>query len=487
MRVNIENGAPHVVAHEPDVVRWLADEKGQVRAAVRVKNEHWNGKQTHRIVIARAHVEDEWQTIDEGDQVEGHRFDPVGFAKDRPNIVYVLADNEAGRLEAREYDLTTRSLGAVLASAQACDAERFGTDQETYGFTVPCEPGSRHYLDPAWQHDYLAIKNALHSEDAWLIDRSDDGKRVLAAEHRTATQPTSYWVLDRHGEKAALSPLADSYPGLTAEDIQPTVRVDYPARDGQMLPGFVTLPANHSGPVPFVVLVHNGPSSHDGIWFNWQVQFLVSRGYGVFQPQYRGSSGFGNDFQEAGYQQWGGRMQDDVTDGTHWLVSQKLADSSHICIAGSGYGGYSALMGTIKEPSLYACAAAYGPVTDLGKFTRRIHNLAFSDINLPKVKNDELDPDDISPVEHAAEIKVPVLLVHGKKDVSVPYEHSEDMESALKSAKKPVTAFYPETGDARMAHGAERILWLTELDKLLASTLKATAGAPGKTPGPAAP
>jgi dipeptidyl aminopeptidase/acylaminoacyl peptidase len=471
MRVDVQSGLAKTVLHEPDVTRWFADETGAVRAAIKIKREHWHGKETHRVVIAREHDSDSWQTIDEGDMVQGHRFIPIGFAKDRPSILYVLADNEGGRLEGREYDLSTHSLGAVLASGPVCDADAFGNDREPLGFEAPCIRDSRRYLDPAWQHDYLSIKNALHAEQVWLIDRSADGKRVLAAEHRTASQPTSFWVLDRHGEKPELSPLADSYEGLKPEDIRQTTRIDYPSRDGKVLPGFITLPANHSGPLPFVVLVHNGPSGHDGVAFNWQVQFLVSRGYGVFQPQFRGSSGFGAAFQEAGYQQWGGRMQNDVTDGTRWLISQKLADPARIAIAGSGYGGYSALMGAVKEPGLYAAVAAYDPITDLDKLLHRMRHFAGSDINRPKVKNDDQDADDISPVEHAAEIKAPVLLVHGKKDVLVPYDHSEDMESALKSAGKRVTAFYPELADAGMSHGAERVLWLTELEKLLGATI----------------
>jgi len=472
MRVNVHSGVAKTVVRESDVTRWLADEKGEVRGAIKVKREHWNGQETHRIVLAREHESDPWQTIDEGDHVQGHRFILVGFAKDRPSILYVLADNEGGRLEAREYDLATHSLGTVLASGPVCDAERFGNEQETLGFDAPCARDSVRYLDPDWQHDYLAIKNALHSEQVWLIDRSDDGKRVLAAEHRTASQPNAFWILDRHGEKPSLSLLGEAYEKLTAEDIQQTTRVNYPSRDGQVLPGFITVPANHSGPLPFVVLVHNGPTGHDGIWFNWQVQSLVSRGYGVFQPQFRGSSGFGTAFQEAGYQQWGGRMQDDVTDGTRWLISQKLADPARIAIVGSGYGGYSALMGAVREPDLYKAVAAYGPITDLSHLLQRMRHFAYNDINRPKIKNEQQDADDISPVEHAAEIKAPVLLVHGQKDIIVPYDHSQDMESALKKAGKTVTAFYPELADAGMNHNAERILWLTELEKLLGETIK---------------
>lgn len=480
MRVNVHNGTPHIVERGgTGVTRWLADGKGEVRAAIKIKTEHWAGKETHRVVIARLHEGDDWQTIDEGDMVQGHRFIPVGFAKDRPSILYVLADNESGHLEGREYDLSAHALGAVLASSPGCDAERLGNDQESYGFDAPCDPNSFHYFDPAWQHDYQAIKGALKAQQVWLIDRSEDGKRVLASVHRTVTDPTSYWVLDRRGEKAALSVYADSYEGLKDEDIRETKGVTYTARDGHGIPGYITVPADHSGPLPFVVLVHGGPTGHDDAGFNWQVQFLVSRGYGVFQPQFRGSSGYGEAFQDAGLQQWGGLMQDDVTDGTRWLISQKLADPSRICIAGSGFGGYASLMGVVKEPSLYACAAAYGPITDLSMMMHRMHKMLFHDINMPKVKNEDQDPDDISPVEHAAEIKVPVLLVHGKKDTRVPYDHSEDMEHALKRAGKPVTAVYPDLADSRLSHSADRVVWLTELEKFLAANLNRGPAARG--------
>ena len=478
-RVNVHTGVAHTVLHEPDVTRWWADSKGEVRAAIKIKREHWRDKETHRVVIARLHDGDDWQTVDEGDQVQGHRFTPVGFAKDRPQILYVLADNEGGRLEAREYDISTRSFGAMLASGPVCDAAAFGNEQETLGFEVPCMPDSTHYIDADWQHDYLAIKGALHAADVRLIDRSKDGKRVLAVAHRSISEPATFWILDRHGEKAQLSLLSEAYPTLAPETIQTTTRVNYPSRDGQVIPGFITTPANHSGPLPFVVLVHGGPSGRDGPGFNWIVQFLVSRGYGVFQPQFRGSSGFGEAFQEAGHQQWGGRMQDDVTDGTRWLISQKLADPTRICVAGSGYGGYSALMGAIKEPSLYACAAGYGAITDLNMLLRRMKAFAFSDINRPLVKNDEQDADDISPVEHAAEINIPVLLVHGQNDILVPYDHSKDMERALKRAGKTVTAVYPELADAGMSHVADRTIWLSELEKFLAANLRISQTAAG--------
>ncbi len=126
-------------------------------------------------------------------------------------------------------------------------------------------------------------------------------------------------------------------------------------RDGLQIPALLTLPAGHKNAqagIPFVVLPHAGPTAHDTPGFDFLVQFLANQGYGVLQPQFRGSSGFGATFESAGLQQWGQAMQNDVNDGARWLIRQKLADPVRIAIAGASYGGNAALMGPITEPGL---------------------------------------------------------------------------------------------------------------------------------------
>ncbi len=473
--VDIHSGAAHTVLREANVVSWVADAAGEVRAATAIKRESLGGSETHRKVIARLHKGDDWTTIDEGDVNEGHRFTPVGFSKDRPAILYVLTDGASGHLEAREYDLEKHALGDVLAASPDCDAVSFGHDNQVIGFRAPCVAESDRYIDPAWQHDWLSVKHALKAPVVMIGDRSADGKRDLIEVEPAPSAPHTFWVLDRHGDKPELHPWSEAYPGLEAESIAETRHVTYTARDGRTIPAFITVPRGTQGAVPFVVLVHDGPTRHDSRDFNWTVQFLVSRGYGVFQPQFRGSSGYGTDFEQAGYQQWGGLMQDDVADGTRWLIQGKHADAGRVCIAGIGYGGYGALMGAIKEPSLYSCVVTYGAIADLERFVQRMHHFTFRDVNRPRVKNDDQDADDLSPVEHADQIKVPVLMIHGRKDVRILVEHTEEMERALKRAGKSVETVYLEEGDSRMSHSADRQAWLGGLEKLLGATLKPAA------------
>ena len=163
-------------------------------------------------------------------------------------------------------------------------------------------------------------------------------------------------------------------------------------------------------PIPFVVLPHGGPSSRDILGYDYLAQMIASRGYGVLQPNYRGSRGYGGAFEHAGFQQWGLKMQDDVTDGTQWLIEQKLADPGHICIVGWSYGGYAALMGAIKTPALYRCAVSMAGVTDLRRRLDRASQSRFADLNLPRFDSDPAVIAANSPVLHADEIRIPILL-----------------------------------------------------------------------------
>lgn len=478
-RVDIHTGASNAIDQRQLAVQWFADDSGDALAVTEHRWDRKIGQDVDKKVFVREREGEPWRVIDENDQTAGHRFVPIGFAKDRPSILYVLTDLQSRWLEAREYDISSRTLGAVLASGEGCDAERLGSEQESVGVAAPCNSDSVHYFDPGRQHDYLVIRKALQAAQVQVIDRSEDGKRALAAARRTPAQPVSYWILDRHGDKPDLSLLGDSYEGVKPEDIRQVKEVFYPSRDEQRIPGFLTVPVDRTGPLPFVVLIHDGPTANDGAGFNWQVQFLVSRGYGVFQPQFRGSSGFGARFQEAGARQWSGRMADDIADGTRWLISQKLADPSRICIVGAGFGGYSALMGAIKEPSLYACSASYGGISDLDQQVKRMKKFIIPMSNWPVLSDNLVGPAEPSPADHAAEIKIPVLLVHGRKDVVVPPEQSEEMEAALRRAGKPVTAVYSENGDSILSRSADRALWLGELSKFLAANLHPAQAAAG--------
>jgi dipeptidyl aminopeptidase/acylaminoacyl peptidase len=200
-----------------------------------------------------------------------------------------------------------------------------------------------------------------------------------------------------------------------------------------------------SGPGPVVVLIHGGPTARDSWEWNAEVQLLASRGYVVFQPQFRGSSGFGRRFEEAGYGQWGKAMQDDITAGVAHLIRKGIADPKRICIVGASYGGYAALWGLVKTPELYRCGVSVSGVADIAymfsdssdtsknKVSREV---MLSRIGDKKMGGQLFDP--VSPLLHAAEIQAPVLMFHGEEDERVPISHSKKMRDALERNKKKV-------------------------------------------------
>jgi dipeptidyl aminopeptidase/acylaminoacyl peptidase len=207
---------------------------------------------------------------------------------------------------------------------------------------------------------------------------------------------------------------------------------------------------------------------------------IASRGYGVLQPNFRGSTGYGAAFERAGFRQWGLAMQDDLADGTKWLIDRKLADPARICIVGWSYGGYAALMGAIETPDLYRCAASMAGVTDLSRRLDRAQRSRLADLNLPRYDS---DPEAIaanSPLLHADRIRIPILLAHGRRDFTVPVEDTEAMEAALRDAGKPVEAIYFDDDDHYLFREEDRIAYLKALDRFLAANLGPGSGRDGR-------
>jgi dipeptidyl aminopeptidase/acylaminoacyl peptidase len=252
-------------------------------------------------------------------------------------------------------------------------------------------------------------------------------------------------------------------------------RIAYKARDGLTIPGLLTLPQGYQGgPIPFIVLPHGGPTAHDTAEFDYMTQFLASLGYGVLQPQFRGSDGYGLTLRKAGYGQWGRKMQDDIADGTRWLIEQGYADKARIAIAGFSYGGYAALMGGIRDPDLYACVVAGAPVADLAQFVDDEGYAYGRKTSIPDVKDPDVPLALISPVKRAREMKSPVLLMHGRLDFTVPVAHSEAMERQLNFYGRPVKAVYFDQADHYFGRETDRVEMLRTMGEFLVAHLSAS-------------
>jgi dipeptidyl aminopeptidase/acylaminoacyl peptidase len=254
------------------------------------------------------------------------------------------------------------------------------------------------------------------------------------------------------------------------------------ARDGQDLPVWVTRPAGPAGakPAPAVVLVHGGPWVRGVVWgWHSEAQFLASRGYVVIEPEFRGSLGYGDKHYRAGWKQWGRTMQDDVTDALRFAVKQGWVDASRVCIMGASYGGYSTLIGLVRDPDQYRCGVAFAAVSE----PQNMYDYHWSDFgyqtrnfNLPVLLGDRTKDAgmlaDISAVRHAEKIKAPLLLAHGARDRRVPIEHAEAMLAALRKAGKSVEwVRYPEEGHG-FFYDENRFDYYRKVEAFLAKHLK---------------
>jgi dipeptidyl aminopeptidase/acylaminoacyl peptidase len=224
-----------------------------------------------------------------------------------------------------------------------------------------------------------------------------------------------------------------------------TQAMEFTSRDELTLHGYLTLPQGKSKSVPLIVMPHGGPHGVRDYWgFDWEVQLLANRGYGVLQLNFRGSSGFGREFLESGYGQWGGTMQNDLTDATQALIDQGIADSKRICMFGTSYGGYAALMGAVKEPDLYRCVIGSAGVYNLPMMFKE-GDISQSDSGLVYLKQalgqDQNQLKARSPAFNANKIKADILLIHGRKDKRAPIEQVESLTKALDKAGKPYQYF----------------------------------------------
>lgn len=294
---------------------------------------------------------------------------------------------------------------------------------------------------------YRSLEKAFNGDALRMTSATRDGRLVLLYVWSDRNNG-DYFLFDTQTRKADR---IFSRREWFIPDQRPGSRyVSFRARDGMTLHGYVTEPKTPStGPRPMVLLPHGGPYGVFDQWgFDLDAQLLADAGYAVLRVNYRGSGNYGAAYLEAGSQEWGGRMQDDLADATRWAIDQGIADRERICIYGASYGGYAALMGAVRDPDLYRCAAGYVGVYDLELMHRDTSARSRSGRTwAAEWLGDRSTLGARSPSRLADRIKVPVFLAAGGKDERAPIEHSERMEKALKRAAVPVeTLYYPNEG-----------------------------------------
>ncbi len=332
------------------------------------------------------------------------------------------------------------------------------------------------WLDDKARARSASLKKSFGGKEADLLGRSTDNMRTLVSVATHAT-PTVYYLIDY--KKGTADIVGEEYPSLLNATLGEVRELTYKARDGYEIPAFVTLPAGAGDQqLPLVVLPHGGPESRDARTFDWLAQFLASRGYIVLQPQFRGSTGYGEEHRKAGYRQWGGLMQDDVSDGVKALIEQGRVDPKRVCIVGASYGGYAALAGAAFTPELYACAVSINGVSNLPAMLSFEETQAGKESDSLSYWKDHIGPKTSpeviskSPSRAAANVRAPVLLLHGVNDSVVSVAQSREMAKALKSLDKPHTLIELPGEDHWLSRSDSRTRVLTEMEAFLATYLQ---------------
>ncbi len=444
-RIDVRTGKNRSVATAPLAnVQFLTDHNGEVRFAAGLDN-----KQKQKVYY-REGDDKEWIVVLD-ETVTGDAVWPIKFNRSGKGV-YFKCGGSNNRGGVCLWDVEKRQFKTLWSGVDS-GADEF---EETFDgqdlFAIRSMPGRTAVtlLDKNAEEAKVLVDlmQQFPGEDVHFVNASKDGSKAVVIVE-SDRDPGSFYLYDAKAKK--LSFLLARAPWIKPEAMAVMEPFSIKARDGQILHGYLTRPPGkeEAKTLPMVVFVHGGPH---GIYDTWGydpiVQVLASRGYAVLQVNYRGSGGYGLAFQKAGYREWGGKMQDDVTDATHWAIKEGAADPKRICIFGGSYGGYAALQGAVREPDLYQCTIGYVGVYDLrlmksrGDIPQSFSGEGYLDMVLG---SDDTLIAQRSPINQIDRIKADVMLIVGGQDKRVPPVQGENLRNAMLKRGKKLEWLYQAT------------------------------------------
>ncbi|RNF86132.1 alpha/beta hydrolase family protein [Montanilutibacter psychrotolerans] len=415
---------------------------------------------------------DEWTLIND-ENVSGSVQLPLGFSEDG-KVAYLQVEQASGPDKVVARDVATGAMTPLLADDD--------TDPQVVLYrNASSVPVGLSYMDgrprtaffDTASHEaklYRSLEQAFGGDPVRITSSTSDGKIALV-QTWSDRNPGDFFLFDTVAMKA--EHLLSRSDWVDPERMGTTTPISLPSRDGLTLHGYLTRPVGATGALPMVVMPHGGPFGVRDDWgFDRDVQILANAGYAVLQVNFRGSTGYGRAFNQAGARQWGGKMQDDLTDATRWAIAQGHTVADKICIYGASYGAYAALMGVAKEPGLYKCAVGYVGLYDLPMRHSALTRASDSGATFANQwMGDAASLAAVSPNRMADRIKVPVFLAAGGEDEITPIAHSEKMEAALRAAGVPVETLYVRTEGHGFYKPENRQKFYTQLLAFLSRSL----------------
>jgi dipeptidyl aminopeptidase/acylaminoacyl peptidase len=443
------------------VFSWISDGQGNPRLYNRMLGTQsiWNLLQPGKL------INEELRKIDITDMDD--IFIPQGFGDDKDELLY-FARHE-GRMALYGMNLTNENRNSRLIYSNPrvdiSSVDRMGKYNRLVSALYAEEKVQYDYFDKDIKRIYDMLKGA-HPNDNIVIVDEDWNRRFYLVVISSDINPGIYYRFDSHENK--LVRIGPMYSSLKDVRLSKMETINYPARDGTPIPAYLSLPASgEKTGLPAIIMPHGGPSSRDVWGFDFLAQYLTAKGYAVLQTNYRGSDGYGKEWLGDGaFKRW--RLAiDDITDGAKYLINEGIADEKRICIMGWSFGGYAALMSGIQEPDLYQCIVSIAGVSDPQKIGWDSSRFVGGAAATSFIGHDKDVIRQGAPVYRAADIQVPVLLFHAKKDINVPIDQSDIMHEALETNGKSVEYITYEHAEHNIFPERYRVDMLTRIGEFL--------------------
>ncbi|WP_105102999.1 alpha/beta hydrolase family protein [Microbulbifer pacificus] len=477
-KVNVNTGKyTKYLQNDLQITNWGIDRTGQVRFALGADTKR---ESTVRHVYFRESNSESWKKVASFDVYKEASFYPFLYEAETHSLL-VESNRQLGKDAIWRYDLKKGGFTDLVGEApdnldiQGPIFWRTQGRQEFIGFS---------YVDNFVEHKYLNLERANISQQLMLLFQKKGLKSHVVAQDESGNRmvvyavsdnsPGKYYLFDRKAK--SLSFWFSQYPKLEAKKLAKVEPFSFEASDGMKLNGYLTRPEGISD-APLVVFPHGGPHARDTQYFDPWVQMFANSGYAVLQVNFRGSSGFGDEYLAAGYKQWGKAMQQDVIDAVNWVEQNKLADTKRSCIVGGSYGGYVALTAGFKTPDKFDCVVSLAGVSDIPTMMsfdsvrgyNRYFKQQLADIHSSE---DMKDVEENSPLNFANRFSSPVLLIHGLFDTRVDVGQSKMMARALEREHKKVELFILENGTHHFNESGNRKVAMGEVLSFLDDNLK---------------
>lgn len=467
--LNVVTGRLSIRQHARDPIRhWITDKHGVARV----------GRGFAGTTISYwAHLDGDtnWRRLTKFEVFsrENH-FEPIAVSADDPNAAYAIGPFE-GRDAIWLMDLKDKEDPRLVFSHPLVDVSDpiLGRDGRMIGARYDNGNPLVFYTD----HRIEALMGAMQKiepDKFNTLHGSSRDEMTFVIRSASDIDAAHFMVFDGNVQK--VSTLGAPYPDRDKTMLAPMRSISYPARDGTRIPGYLSTPRGApSSHLPLIVMPHGGPIARDTWGYFFLRQFLLSRGYAVLQMNFRGSDGYGGDWFYAAHQDWGGLTYDDVVDGARWAIQTGLSDPGKVCIVGWSFGGYVALLGAQRNPDLFHCAIDIAGVSDLGLLIDEGHHWLGAGVIKQQIGLDTAKLKRDSPHLHAADFKVPLLMLHGQMDAQVPFEQSEVMDDALNHARIAHRFVVVPDADHQFSNVKDRAMLLQETEAFLHENLPAAA------------